>query len=192
MGATHQDAQIQSSLLYNRLWTSGDIVAVPKYPNGQPSTVSCWVNGVGTAWDINSQAQTSLSTMLINNAFTNILQHTMRLQACINIWCIHKHVSTMHPQTCVNIQVLAQVWVDKSCLSRAKIGWFAYSACSECVDLLQSGLKNHLCRFHHSYFRAILFTSFQHFYLRWGSITWLVSFPVSFQRLFRKLYSVQR
>ena len=89
-------AQIQSSLLYNRLWTSGDIVAAPKLQNGQPLTVSCWVDGVGTAWDINShaQAQTSLSKMLIKNGSTNILQHTMCPQACINIWCIHKHVST--------------------------------------------------------------------------------------------------
>lgn len=44
------------------------------------SKVSKWstIDGVGTAWDINShaRAQTSLSTMLINNASTNILQHT--------------------------------------------------------------------------------------------------------------------
>lgn len=81
-------AQIQTTLLYNRLCTSGDIVAMPKIQDMQLSRMTCWA--IGTAWDIKShaQAQTSLSMMLINRASTqiastNILQHTKRPRACI-------------------------------------------------------------------------------------------------------------
>jgi hypothetical protein len=46
---------IEGGLYYTiDLWTSGDVVAIPKFQNGWPSMAALCTNVAGMAWDINS------------------------------------------------------------------------------------------------------------------------------------------